>query len=229
MKSLTIIAGFLILTSIRLWSQEDLSIFNFSITGGLTYFANDQNYDTDGVVNPKTVEDYSANLSTGYNAGTKMAFQMNRLLAIGLEYKFHFTQAECYYYHFSPMSYQLISFGRLWERKMVHYAGPGIYFTNILNTKKVMMQAGISGGWSWLRVENFDRSHASLKKSNNFMISCSLGAEIPLTPFLSILTDVSCNFAKVDDVDVENSLSSFKRDYPNILNFNLTTGIKFVL
>jgi hypothetical protein len=239
MKKRMLFIGFLMITVIPLWSQTDsLKRFGFTISGGFTYFTENNDDEISNIVSvggdEHTLRKYYNDLASGYHLDIKAAFQLNRFWAIGLQYRYSGSSGESWL-SLDPQDGIHLYYGKLSQKVSVNYAGLGLYATDILHFQKLKLQAGLSGGLSYLRIEEVQLWTPCLTKGKHFMFGPSVGVEFPLTGRLSLVAEGSWYFARLKKVkfSTENDTQTItydeKKYYEDISSISLSAGIKISL
>lgn len=239
MKTRILYLGLMLFSTIPLWSQTDsLKRFSVAISGGLTYFTENNDDETKNYVSigadEKTIQNYYKDMATGYNLGAVATFRINHFWAMGFQYRFSSTSSECWI-SADPQDGIHLYYGKLSEEAFVNYMGLGIYAIDIFNSPKVKVQAGLSGGISFLRVEGYDIGYPYMTKGKHFMMGPSVGLEFPIAGRLSIVAEGSWYFASLKKLELitQNDSNTItideKKYYENISSISLSAGLKITL
>jgi hypothetical protein len=219
-------------------SSEPYYRLRFGATGGMGYLLASSADAEDQMkamgFDPDKVESYYSDLKSGLFANADISYFFNQEFGAGLKYKFFDTNGSIEGY-IDPHDGVNLYYTTFKEQVYVNYAGAAFIYQDFINSKKSLkLNSSYSVGLAYYRDEAEVMDQYFLLKGKNIGFDISVGLEYFITPDISVGTDLSVFYSKIQKMTLSNGSTSTsmdleKENYENLSRLELSIGVRFYL
>ena len=219
-------------------SSESFPRLRFGAGGGLGYLLASSSDAEDEMkslgFDPDLVHSYYTDLKSGLFANAELAYFFNQKYGAGLKYKFFDTSSSIEGY-VDPHDGVNLYYTTFKEQVYVNYIGAAFLFQEFIDSKKSFkLNSSYSVGLANYRNEAEVMDQFYLLKGKNIGLDISLGLEYFITSGISVGTDLSVFYSKIQKMTLSNGSTSTtmdlgKENYENLSRLELSIGVRFYL